>query len=172
MRCETKPLATSGHTGQPTTKRIQTVLTTRETAQPASAHRWCAVVPAAMMAAELFFRRAGASAGGPSPLGFRDTSSSRSQLFAMLALLLAPSALVPNSRPAVSSRRVALGEVSRFALGAAALAAGPLAAKADVASIAAAANVRNPLPTPAQRAYRAVALSPPCAPAGQGSEGA
>ena len=69
-------------------------------------------------------------------------------LFAMLALLLAPSALVPNSRPAVSSRRVALGEVSRFALGAAALAAGPLAAKADVASIAAAANVRNPLPTP------------------------
>ena len=90
----------------------------------------------------------------------------------MLALLLAPSALVPNSRPAVSSRRVALGEVSRFALGAAALAAGPLAAKADVASIAAAANVRNPLPTPALRACRAVALSPPCAPAGKGSEGA
>ena len=82
----------------------------------------------------------------------------------MLALLLAPSALVPNSRPAVSSRRVALG--------AAALAAGPLAAKADVASIAAAANVRNPLPNPALRACRAVALSPPCAPAGQGGEGA
>jgi len=64
----------------------------------------------------------------------------------MLALLVAPSALVPTSRPAVSSRRVALGDASRFALGAAALAAGPLAANADVASIAAAANVRNPLP--------------------------
>ena len=67
----------------------------------------------------------------------------------MLALLLAPSALVPNSRPAVSSRRVALGEVSRFALGAAALAASPLAAKADaISDIADRANVRNPLPIP------------------------
>ena len=60
----------------------------------------------------------------------------------MLALLVAPSALVPTSRPAVSSRRVALGDASRFALGAAALAAGPLAANADVASIAAAANAK------------------------------
>ena len=42
--------------------------------------------------------------------------------FDMLALLVAPSALAPSSRPAVSSRRVALGEASRFALGAAALA--------------------------------------------------
>ena len=52
----------------------------------------------------------------------------------MLALTLAShSALVPNSRPAVSSRRVALGGVSRLALGvgAAALAATPLAALAD-----------------------------------------
>tara|TARA_B100000768_G_scaffold93541_1_gene87478 strand:+ start:36 stop:428 length:393 start_codon:yes stop_codon:yes gene_type:complete len=40
-------------------------------------------------------------------------------------------ALVPNSRPAVSSRRAALGDVSRFALGVAALAAAPLAARAD-----------------------------------------
>ena len=40
-------------------------------------------------------------------------------------------ALVPNSRPAVSSRRAALGDVSRFALGAAALAATPLAAWAN-----------------------------------------
>ena len=66
--------------------------------------------------------------------------------FDMLALLVAPSALAPSSRPAVSSRRVALGEASRFALGAAALAAGPLAANADIADIAAHANVRNPLP--------------------------
>ena len=50
----------------------------------------------------------------------------------MLALsLLASPALVHNSRPAVSSRRVALGEASRLALGAAALAATPLAALAD-----------------------------------------
>tara|TARA_B100000795_G_scaffold95025_1_gene69671 strand:- start:197 stop:586 length:390 start_codon:yes stop_codon:yes gene_type:complete len=50
----------------------------------------------------------------------------------MIALCIASSqALVPNSRPAVSSRRVALGDVSRFALGAAALAAAPLAARAD-----------------------------------------
>ena len=50
----------------------------------------------------------------------------------MLALSLLPSpALVPNSRPAVSSRRVALGEASRLALGAAALAATPLAVWAD-----------------------------------------
>ena len=52
----------------------------------------------------------------------------------MLALTLAShSALVPNSRPAVPSRRVALGGVSRLALGvgAAALAATPLAALAD-----------------------------------------
>ena len=60
----------------------------------------------------------------------------------MLALLVAPSALAPSSRPAVSSRRVALGEASRFALGAAALAAGPLAANADIADIAAAANAK------------------------------
>ena len=50
----------------------------------------------------------------------------------MLALSwLASPALVPNSRPAVSSRRVALGDASRLALGAAALAATPLAALAD-----------------------------------------
>lgn len=50
----------------------------------------------------------------------------------MLALSwLASPALVPNSRPAVSSRRVALGDASRVALGAAALAASPLAAWAD-----------------------------------------
>ena len=50
----------------------------------------------------------------------------------MLAVsLLSSPALVPNSRPAVSSRRVALGEASRLALGAAALAATPLAALAD-----------------------------------------
>ena len=50
----------------------------------------------------------------------------------MIALCVSFSqALVPNSRPAVSSRRAALGDVSRFALGAAALAATPLAARAD-----------------------------------------
>jgi hypothetical protein len=41
--CEATLLATSGHTGQPTMRRIQAVLTTSETAQPASAHFWCAV---------------------------------------------------------------------------------------------------------------------------------
>ena len=47
----------------------------------------------------------------------------------MIALCVSFSqALVPNSRPAVSSRRAALGDVSRFALGVAALAAAPLAA--------------------------------------------
>ena len=52
--------------------------------------------------------------------------------FAMIALCIASSqAFVPNSRPAVSSRRFALGDVSRFALGAAALAATPLAAWAN-----------------------------------------
>ena len=53
----------------------------------------------------------------------------------MLALTLAShSALVPNSRPAVSSRRVALGGVSRLALGvgAAALAATPAWADEEV----------------------------------------
>ena len=50
----------------------------------------------------------------------------------MIALCVSFSqALVPNSRPAVSSRRAALGDVSRFALGAAALAATPLAAWAN-----------------------------------------
>ena len=49
----------------------------------------------------------------------------------MIALLSFSQALVPNSRPAVSSRRAALGDVSRFALGVAALAAAPLAARAD-----------------------------------------
>jgi len=50
----------------------------------------------------------------------------------MIALCVSFSqALVPNSRPAVSSRRAALGDVSRFALGVAGLAAAPLAARAD-----------------------------------------
>jgi hypothetical protein len=50
----------------------------------------------------------------------------------MIALLVVSTqTLVPNSRPAVSSRRVALGDVSRFALGVAAFAATPLAARAD-----------------------------------------
>merc|ERR1740130_2508615 len=49
----------------------------------------------------------------------------------MIAFCIASSqALVLNSRPAVSSRRVALGDVPRFTLGVAALAATPLAAKA------------------------------------------
>ena len=50
----------------------------------------------------------------------------------MIAFCIASSqVLVLNSRPAVSSRRVALGDVPRFTLGVAALAATPLAARAD-----------------------------------------
>ena len=50
----------------------------------------------------------------------------------MIAFCIASSqALVLNSRPAVSSRRVALGDVPRFTLGVAALAATPLAAWAN-----------------------------------------
>merc|ERR1740138_104072 len=62
----------------------------------------------------------------------------------MLALLLAPSSLVP-SRPAVqsNSRRAALAAVPRFALGAAALSAAPLVAHADsIEEIAAKANAK------------------------------
>ena len=92
--------------------------------------------------------------------------------FDMLALLVAPSALAPSSRPAVSSRRVALGEASRFALGAAALAAGPLAANADIADIAAAANVRNPLPHACTARLPARHAQPTTCPAGQGGQGA
>ena len=90
----------------------------------------------------------------------------------MLALLVAPSALVPTSRPAVSSRRVALGEASRFALGAAALAAGPLAANADIADIAAQANVRNPLPHACTARLPARHAQPTTLSAGQGGRGA
>ena len=90
----------------------------------------------------------------------------------MLALLVAPSALVPTSRPAVSSRRVALGEASRFALGAAALAAGPLAANADIADIAAQANVRNPLPHACTARLPARHAQLTTCPAGQGGQGA
>lgn len=80
----------------------------------------------------------------------------------MIALCFASSALVPNTRPAVSSRRAALVDVSRFALGAAAISALPLAAQADaIEDIAARANVRNPLPIPRPRACRAVTLSLP-----------
>ena len=50
----------------------------------------------------------------------------------MIAFCIASSqVLVLNSRPAVSSRRVALGDVPRFTLGVAALAATPLAAWAN-----------------------------------------
>ena len=90
----------------------------------------------------------------------------------MLALLVAPSALAPSSRPAVSSRRVALGEASRFALGAAALAAGPLAANADIADIAAQANVRNPLPHACTARLPARHAQPTTLSAGQGGRGA
>ena len=41
MRCDTKPPVMSGHMGQPTATRSQTVDVTNDTAQPASAHFWC-----------------------------------------------------------------------------------------------------------------------------------
>ena len=72
----------------------------------------------------------------------------------MLALLLAPSSLVP-SRPAVQTRRAALAAVPRFALGAAALSAAPLMAHADsIEEIAAKANAKA-------RAEREAAIEAP-----------